>query len=145
MSVFEKRCLLFTQCWDGMHASVLWLLLTAACLNVNTHFRKLICDSRSSDSFAERSTVDYIVPGEMELMSAVRWETELGHWYGDAGLSAQSSDQQLASVPSSQKNTEKSGEIKFLPRIIVKAAAVEFRKFEFRFKYFDQIAKSFQS
>ena len=35
-------------------------------------FRKLICDSRSSDSFAERSTVDYIVPGEMELMSAVR-------------------------------------------------------------------------
>ena len=34
--------------------------------------RKLICDSRSSDSFAERSTVDYIVPGEMELMSAVR-------------------------------------------------------------------------
>ena len=35
--------------------------------------RKLICDSRSSDSFAERSTVDYIVPGEMELMSAVRY------------------------------------------------------------------------
>ena len=34
--------------------------------------RKLICDSRSSDSFAERSTVDYIVPGEMELISAVR-------------------------------------------------------------------------
>lgn len=56
----------------------------------------------------------------------------------------QSSDQQLAPVPSSQKNTEKSGEIKFLPRIIVKAAAVEFRKFEFRFKYFDQIAKSFK-
>ena len=44
-----------------------------ALLNViRVVFRKLICDSRSSDSFAERSTVDYIVPGEMELMSAVR-------------------------------------------------------------------------
>ena len=39
---------------------------------IDVVFRKLICDSRSSDSFAERSTVDYIVPGEMELMSAVR-------------------------------------------------------------------------
>ena len=35
-------------------------------------YRKMIYDSRSSDSFPERSTVDYIVPGEMELISAVR-------------------------------------------------------------------------
>ena len=59
-------------------------------------------------------------------------------------LRTQTSSWPRSRAQSSQKNTEKSGEIKFLSRIIVKAAAVEFCKFEFRFKYFDQIAKSFK-
>ena len=53
-------------------------------------------------------------------------------------LRTQTSSWPRSRAQSSQKNTEKSGEIKFLSRIIVKAAAVEFCKFEFRFKYFDQ-------
>jgi hypothetical protein len=43
--------------------------------NVSLSFvllKKMICDLRRSDLFAERSTVDDIVPGEMELISAVR-------------------------------------------------------------------------
>ena len=70
------QCLLYVEmqeAGDRRHASIPPVTpRTPVCLNVNTLFRKLICDSRSSDSFAERSTVDYIVPGEMELMSAVR-------------------------------------------------------------------------
>jgi len=51
---------------------ILYLILQCKQKRRERQLRKLICDSRSSDSFAERSTVDYIVPGEMELMSAVR-------------------------------------------------------------------------
>jgi len=51
---------------------ILYLVLQCRQKRRERQLRKLICDSHSSDSFAERSTVDYIVPGEMELMSAVR-------------------------------------------------------------------------
>jgi len=51
---------------------ILYLILQCRQKRRERQLRKLICDSRSSDSFAERSTVDYIVPGEMELISAVR-------------------------------------------------------------------------
>ena len=54
---------------EAVSVFTLWWVLLSKCQIL----RKLICDSRSSDSFAERSTVDYIVPGEMELMSAVRY------------------------------------------------------------------------
>ena len=117
----------------GRNACVPCLLLTAACLNVNTYFRKLICDSRSSDSFAERSTVDYIVPGEMELMSAVRWETGAIDMEMPGYQLRPVRPQQLASVLA-QKNREKSGEIKFLSRIR-EEAGTEFCIFEFRLKY----------
>jgi len=51
---------------------VLYLVLQCRQRRRDRHLRKLICDSHSSGSFTERSTVDYIVPGEMELISAVR-------------------------------------------------------------------------
>lgn len=51
---------------------ILYLILQCRQKRRERQLRKLICDSHSSGSFAERSTVDYIMPGEMELTSAVR-------------------------------------------------------------------------